>query len=289
AVFAQNQLKSHETDQYSGGPQKNQVQRTRRFDGALNRHDRGVIRLVDSTVVKDYETLLVGREWKGVDSPRDGSQSRSGSLAMPITISIESTGPGYDPRIRPVAIQPSDSAHIMTVQSPAALDPQDQDTDRSVRRDGASSKGSRISFSVASLLADTRPPRSPASQGSSTLPPGSPTAPPSSDDEYDSNAEDDDGSVVDVEDLNVDRKPEDLVNKDAEASRSREFPRETLLGHGPIRPTPFSALAAVYQAAHQSWPPQGLINPFGGPGPVFQGSTPFGMSGISSGMSSLQI
>ncbi|XP_076265538.1 muscle segmentation homeobox protein Drop [Rhynchophorus ferrugineus] len=178
--------------------------------------------------------------------------------------------------------QPSDSAHIMTVQSPAALDPQDQDTDRSVRRDGASSKGSRISFSVASLLADTRPPRSPASQGSSTLPPGSPTAPPSSDDEYDSNAEDDDGSVVDVEDLNVDRKPEDLENKDAEASRSREFPRETLLGHGPIRPTPFSALAAVYQAAHQSWPPQGLINPFGGPGPVFQGSTPFGMSGISS-------
>ncbi|CAH1122791.1 unnamed protein product [Ceutorhynchus assimilis] len=149
------------------------------------------------------------------------------------------------------------------------------------------SKNGHISFSVASLLADTRPVKSssPVSQSSSTLPPSSPTNP-SSDDEYDSNPEEEDDSIVDVEDLNQDQKSsrrspakEDEVETDRS---SRDFSKESLLNHGPIRPTPFSALAAVYQAAHQNWPHQGIMNPFGGPSPVFQGSTPFGMGGMNS-------
>ncbi|XP_030745150.1 muscle segmentation homeobox-like [Sitophilus oryzae] len=177
--------------------------------------------------------------------------------------------------------QPSDSAQIMTVQSPPSGPDAHQDAE-TTGNSPAASKGNRISFSVASLLADTRPPRSPTSQGSSTLPPGSPTAPASSDEEYDSNIEDDDGSLVDVEDLNPDEKVEDAGKREDSSPRPREFSRESILGHGPIRPTPFSALAAVYQAAHQNWPPQGIMNPFGGPGPVFQGSSPFGIAGMNS-------
>lgn len=148
------------------------------------------------------------------------------------------------------------------------------------------SKNGHISFSVASLLADTRPAKSssPTSHNSSTIPSSSPVHH-SSDDEYDSNAED---SIVDVEDLNGEEKSDDSPSKDNDYGshhHPRDFPsKEGLLSQGPIRPTPFSALAAaVYQAAHPNWPHQGLVNPFGGPGPMFQGATPFGVPNMNSG------
>ncbi|KAG5893524.1 hypothetical protein JTB14_006060 [Gonioctena quinquepunctata] len=145
-------------------------------------------------------------------------------------------------------------------------------------------KNGHISFSVASLLADTRPARSssPASHNSSTLPSTSPIHQ-SSDEEYDSNQED---SIVDVEDLNSDQKSEDAPAKDNDfySQREKELSKESFLNQGPIRPTPFSAIAAaVYQAAHPNWPHQGLVNPFGGPGPIFQGTTPFGVPVDSNG------
>ncbi|KAH0811626.1 hypothetical protein GEV33_011165 [Tenebrio molitor] len=138
------------------------------------------------------------------------------------------------------------------------------------------SKNGHISFSVASLLADTRP--NSAAAASSPGPQQH-----SSDDEYDSNQED---SIVDVEDLNSDNKSDDSPSKDgdflAHQQRERDFSKEAVLSQGPIRPTPFSALAAaVYQAAHPNWSHQGLVNPFAGPGPMFQGPAPFGVPNLN--------
>lgn len=150
-----------------------------------------------------------------------------------------------------------------------------------------SNKNGHISFSVASLLADTRPSKQP-SESPSTTPTlqqnsSSPTAPShSSDDEYDSNQED---SIVDVEDLNSDQKSmspgKDQHDLYAREAREREFQMQ----QGPIRPTPFSALAAaVYQAAHPNWASQGLVGHFPGPGPIFQGPATFGVPSLNSGM-----
>lgn len=176
----------------------------------------------------------------------------------------------------------------MTVQNLDGLDTKNAETMQNVGGDkpGANaqqqltaSKNGHISFSVASLLADTRPARQ-SSPNSSTVPSSSP-AHHSSDEDYDSNQED---SIVDVEDLQAgDQKSDGGHKDDDEYRQQREFAKETLLNQGPIRPTPFSALAAaVYQAAHPNWPHQGLVNPFAGPGPIFQGS-PFGVGNMNSG------
>ncbi|XP_044262745.1 muscle segmentation homeobox [Tribolium madens] len=152
----------------------------------------------------------------------------------------------------------SESAQSMTIQNFDSLDTKNGETMNEKNKNG------HISFSVASLLADTRP--------NSTATASSPKA--SSDEEYDSNQED---SIVDVEDLNSDNKSEGSPVKEEQ----REF-KEAALSQGPIRPTPFSALAAaVYQAAHPNWTHQGLVNPFAGPGPMFQGPGPFGVPNMT--------
>lgn len=146
----------------------------------------------------------------------------------------------------------------------------------------SNNKNGHISFSVASLLADTRPTK--ASSPSSTSLRASPTAPShSSDEDYDSNQED---SIVDVEDLNNSDQKSLSPEKDQHdiyVSQARE--REFQMQQGPIRPTPFSALAAaVYQAAHPNWASQGLVGHFPGPGPIFQGPASFGVPNLTAGM-----
>ncbi|KAK5644574.1 hypothetical protein RI129_005874 [Pyrocoelia pectoralis] len=184
----------------------------------------------------------------------------------------------------------TDSVQSMTIQSIDSLNTKNAETMQSLSEKSqnqqpqqTASKNGHISFSVASLLADTRPIKSasPESHPNSSLSPQHH----SSDDEYDSNQED---SIVDVEDLNTDQKS-DSLSKDSEhflrqSHRDRaEFQRDGMVNQGPIRPTPFSALAAaVYQAAHPNWAAQGLVTPFGGPGPMFQGPTPFGVPTITS-------
>lgn len=186
--------------------------------------------------------------------------------------------------------KPSESAQIMTVQNLENLDNKSAETmqdisDKVTNNSQQSNKNGHISFSVASLLADTRPLKSTSPVSASTVQSSSPLHP-SSDEEYDSNQED---SIVDVEDLNSDReKSEDSTLKDNEYSdvkdKQREFPNESLLAQGPIRPTPFSALAAaVYQAAHPNWSHQGLVNPFGSPSPMFQSAGPFGIPNMNTG------
>lgn len=178
-----------------------------------------------------------------------------------------------------------ESAQIMTIQNLENLDSKSAETmqDISDKANNAqhSSKNGHISFSVASLLADTRPSKSTSPVSASTLQSSSPLHP-SSDEEYDSNQED---SIVDVEDLHSDReKSEDSTLKDNEYLEERDKPRESLLTQGPIRPTPFSALAAaVYQAAHPNWSHQTLVNPFGGPSPMFQNASPFGIPNMTAG------
>ncbi|XP_025834359.1 homeobox protein MSX-1-like [Agrilus planipennis] len=140
-------------------------------------------------------------------------------------------------------------------------------------------KNGHISFSVASLLADTRPckPLSPIS--TQNLSSSSPQHQ-SSDEEYDSNQED---SIVDVEDINTDHtssSPSKGNESPGTHARERpEFQRENLISQGPIRPTPFSALAAaVYQA---NWPSQGLVGPFGTSGHMFQSPSHFGVPSMN--------
>lgn len=179
---------------------------------------------------------------------------------------------------------PPESDQIMTIQNLESLDTKKGETMQNISDNSSSnaqqqitaSKNGHISFSVASLLADTRPPKSstPTSQNT-TLPPSNSPSHQSSDEEYDSNQED---SIVDVEDLNSDQKSDGSPSKDNDFGTQKNFTKETLLNQGPIRPTPFSALAAaVYQAAHPNWSHQGLVNPFGAPGPMFQGGAPFGV------------
>lgn len=181
----------------------------------------------------------------------------------------------------------SESAQIMTIQNLKDLDTS-AETMQDISEKGTnnaqqSSKNGHISFSVASLLADTRPQKSSSPFSASTLQSSSPLNP-SSDEEYDSHQED---SIVDVEDLNSDReKSEDSTCKDNEyldeTEKQKQFHKESLLSQGPIRPTPFSALAAaVYQAAHPNWTHQGLVNPFGGPSPLFQSASPFGIPNMN--------
>lgn len=184
----------------------------------------------------------------------------------------------------------TDSVQSMTIQNLENLDAKNGETMQGIadksnngQQQLTASKNGHISFSVASLLADTRPTRSnsPVSHNSSSVPLS--TTPPnhSSEDEYDSNQED---SIVDVEDLNSDQK--EHTNKDNEQFNAvqREYQRESILNQGPIRPTPFSALAAaVYQATHPNWNHQSLVTPFGTPGPIFQNPTPFGVPNMNSG------
>lgn len=179
----------------------------------------------------------------------------------------------------------TDSVQSMTIQNFDNLDSKNGETMQGIgdksnnqQQQLTTSKNGHISFSVASLLADTRPVKSPISHNSSCLPSSSPPHH-SSDEEYDSNQED---SIVDVEDLNSDQKDE---SKDEEQyGGQRDFQRENMMNQGPIRPTPFSALAAaVYQATHPNWGHQSLVGPFGAPGPIFQGPTPFGVPNINTG------
>lgn len=172
------------------------------------------------------------------------------------------------------------------------------DKTNNVNQQITTSKNGHISFSVASLLADTRPTRPSGSPGavspapaatmpsSVSIPTTSPTTNHSSDEEYDSNQED---SIVDVEDLNSEQqKSADSPSKEqqelylSQQHRDREFSRDGLIS--PIRPTPFSALAAaVYQAAHPNWASQGLVGPFSGPGHMFQGPGGFGVPNLTAG------
>lgn len=225
-------------------------------------------------------------------------------------------------------------------------------------------KNTRISFSVASLLADTRPksksspirdddaeadrispeifhhhqinPHSPLRQSPQANPelPGqkimrantrliSPSqnasSPPlnlnnsnntatpplmtSSDEEYEDSVNQED-SIVDVEDLNIDDGgAEDgrLSEEEMLYQRQRQLMQERSQGlqgaagqqggAGPIRPTPFSALAAAaaaaaYQAGlggHPSpWGTGPVMSPFGPTGPMFQGPG-FPVSHLTSG------
>ncbi|KAL0860982.1 hypothetical protein ABMA27_009511 [Loxostege sticticalis] len=155
-------------------------------------------------------------------------------------------------------------------------------------------KASRISFSVASILADTKAntvdetaemirhhrsiPESPLRQSPSAqpeLPGGSPRAssqtPPlnlnasatvtSSDDEYEDSVNQED-SIVDVEDLQNGGQSEDEERSGNDKGRL-------------VRPTPFSALAAAAVAYHGlGWPgPPSVVPSFG---PLFQSHFPVG-------------
>lgn len=175
----------------------------------------------------------------------------------------------------------TDNSHAMTIQDIECLPNQNTDTMQEIneKRELTSNKNGHISFSVASLLADTRPtkPSSPQQNLSSPAVPSH-----SSDEEFDSNAED---SIVDVEDLNSEHKSSS-PGKEQEIYLSQAREREFQLNQGPIRPTPFSALAAaVYQAAHPNWTSQGLVGHFPGPGPMFQAPGSFGVPGLNSGES----
>lgn len=156
-------------------------------------------------------------------------------------------------------------------------------------------KASRISFSVASILADTKSnqadetaeiirhhrtiPESPLRQSPSAQPelPGAKSPSPrpsshmsplnlmstapatSSDDEYEDSVNQED-SIVDVEDLQNGMPSDDEERLIAGSDKERL---------GPIRPTPFSALAAAAAAYHGlGWPgPQSVVPTFG---PLFQ-------------------
>lgn len=157
-------------------------------------------------------------------------------------------------------------------------------------------KASRISFSVASILADTKAnqadetaemirhhrtiPESPLRQSPSAqpeLPGGSPRAssqtPPlnlnasatvtSSDDEYEESVNQED-SIVDVEDLQLQNGAQSEDEERSATDKGRL-----------VRPTPFSALAAAAVAYHGlNWPgPPSVVPSFG---PLFQTHFPVG-------------
>lgn len=146
-------------------------------------------------------------------------------------------------------------------------------------------KVNRISnFSVASLLADTRP-KSP-SQSSDLMPTNlsqssssplshhdsnsitknerhTPHSSTESEVDYDSNQED---SIVDIEDIHNENSSTPGLDKSTNNMLS-----SPTLGHVPIRPTPFSALAAAAAAwggigAGMPWPGARQMGPFGPPG-----------------------
>ena len=165
-------------------------------------------------------------------------------------------------------------------------------------------KINRISnFSVASLLADTRP-RSPQntadllptnlSQSSSSplshhdsnsITKNERYTPHSSTEssvDYDSNQEED--SIVDIEDIHNENSSTPGLDKQSQNSILASSP----LGHVPIRPTPFSALAAAAAAwgnmgAGMPWPNARQMPPFGPPG-LFPGQG-FGPGHVPGGKS----
>lgn len=101
-----------------------------------------------------------------------------------------------------------------------------------------------------------------------------------SDVEYDSNQED---SIVDIEDHNDTSSPTPSSGLD-KSQINLQSP--TLPGHHPIRPTPFSALAAAAAAwggmsGGVPWPGSRQLTPFGPPG-LFPGQN-FGPGGPVSG------
>ncbi|XP_052122392.1 muscle segmentation homeobox-like [Frankliniella occidentalis] len=110
----------------------------------------------------------------------------------------------------------------MTIMAGSMEDPAEDS-----RTAPTSARGPGISFSVASLLADTRPARPRGDQD------GRFSDEEEDDDDGDSGTE---GSVVDVEDFRDDARPSTPSSHGAGATR------------GPIRPTPFSALAAAAAA-----------------------------------------
>lgn len=177
----------------------------------------------------------------------------------------------------------------MTIQSIECMSQKstemDSDKGNNSPQQLSQNKNGHISFSVASLLADTRPSKSVSPQQNINL--SSPTVPShSSDDEYDSNQEED--SIVDVEDLNSEQKSPSPSIKDQQElylSQNNLRDRDFQQIQGPIRPTPFSALAAaVYQAAHPNWAAQGLVGHFPGPSPMFQGPANFGVPSLNPGL-----
>lgn len=163
-------------------------------------------------------------------------------------------------------------------------------------------KISRISnFSVASLLADTRQ-KSPQSSDIPTNLSQSSSSPISHHDsnsiaknerhtphsstesevDYDSNQED---SIVDIEDIHNENCSTPGLDKSSHMLSS-----STLGGHVPIRPTPFSALAAAAAAwggigAGMSWPGSRQMTPFG-PSGLFPGQG-FGPGHVPGGELSL--
>ncbi|XP_055585404.1 muscle segmentation homeobox-like [Uranotaenia lowii] len=157
---------------------------------------------------------------------------------------------------------------------------------------------SRISnFSVASLLADTRPktptgmigmtevllpanlsqasssPRSAHDSSSIKNDPERSDTPHSllESDDYDSNQED---SIVDIEDIhneNSSSSQPGMPDKIGSPSMLQHSAALTAAGHVPIRPTPFSALAAAAAAwggmsGGMPWPAARQMPPFGPPG-----------------------
>lgn len=181
----------------------------------------------------------------------------------------------------------TDNCQNMTIQNIDCLPKQNSDTMQEISEKPnnapqqlTANKNGHISFSVASLLADTRPSKPSSPQQNLSI--SSPTvASHSSDEEFDSNAED---SIVDVEDLNSEQKSMSPSKEQQELYLSQARERDFHLNQGPIRPTPFSALAAaVYQAAHPNWTSQGLVGHFPGPGPMFQSPAGFGVPSLNSG------
>lgn len=89
-----------------------------------------------------------------------------------------------------------------------------------------------------------------------------------SDIEYDSNADDDDNSIVDIEDVRNENSMTPPNSGEIEKSRQMLMATQAALsGHVPIRPTPFSALAAaafhgIGAAGGIPWPGAGRMPQF---------------------------
>lgn len=112
-----------------------------------------------------------------------------------------------------------------------------------------------------------------------------------SDVDYDSNQDDEEeDSIVDIEDCNGNddsrsHSPKQMASSPGSGQSVLASPN-SLAGHVPIRPTPFSALAAAAVAwggmgGGVPWPGSRQMGPFGGPPGLFPGGTfgPGGMTG----------
>lgn len=133
------------------------------------------------------------------------------------------------------------------------------DSEQGKARQSDSPRTNGISFSVAALLADTRPRRSPT--------PVVGTEEPDDDDLelQESSGEDDADLEVDVEGRRT--PPNSLLNQHSSATAAQVA--RLMLPVTPVRPTPFSALAAAAAAYSLQQPPQGWVHGhYPGP-PVF--------------------